>query len=351
MYQQVILPRIRQQRILHDASLELTYGCNLDCFYCYNDRDKPGQLLSLPQYRVLLQDLAEMQTLYLMLTGGEPMLHPHFFEIGSMARELGFVTRVRTNGHSLGRRNAQRLYREVDPYVVELSLHGASAETHDRQTRVPGSFARLVQNIGHATAAGLRCSIVCTPTAWNEHQIDDMFALCDSLGVPLRFQGPVAPRDNGDLEPLAIQPSKNVWETVKQGLDARRPTAAPASPILNNDIPDIGEDPPATCNVGVAGVDIDPYGNVQACMHLQRSAGSLHEHSIGEIWHKSPLFLEARARAIDAAKRLQGRPLDQLGAPLHCIAVEENCNKGCGGNATHAAANKGVELIQSVTLK
>lgn len=350
MYQQVILPKIRQQRILHDASLELTYGCNLDCFYCYNDRDKPGQLLSLQQYRVLLQDLAEMQTLYLMLTGGEPMLHPDFFEIGSTARELGFVTRVRTNGHSLGRRNAQRLYREVDPYVVELSLHGASAETHDRQTRVPGSFEKLVRNIGHATDAGLRCSIVCTPTAWNEHQIDDMFALCDSLAVPLRFQGPVAPRDNGDLEPLVIQPTKDVWEKVAQGLAARRPKATPSVASPRDDEPSISKEQPATCSVGVAGVDIDPYGNVQACMHLQRSAGNLHEHSIAQIWNNSPLFQEARARAIDAAKRLQGQPLEQLGAPLHCIAVEENCNKGCGGNASHAAANKDVELIESVNL-
>ena len=177
MYQQVILPKVRQQRMLHDVSLELTYDCNLDCFYCYNDRDKPGQRLSLTQYRVLLQELADMQTLYLMLTGGEPMLHPHFFEIGNLARELGFVTRVRTNGHSLGQRNVERLLREVDPYVVEISLHGASAETHDRQTRVPGSFERLVRNIGHATTAGLRCNAVSTPTAWNEHEIDDMFAL------------------------------------------------------------------------------------------------------------------------------------------------------------------------------
>ena len=351
MYQQVILPKIRQQRILHDVSLELTYGCNLDCFYCYNDRDKPGQLLSLAQYEVLLQDLAGMQTLYLMLTGGEPMLHPHFFEIGSLARELGFVTRVRTNGHNLGPRNAQRLAREVDPYVVELSLHGASAATHDRQTRVPGSFERLLRNIGHATAAGLRCILVCTPTAWNEHEIDEMFNLCDSLAVQLRFQGPVAPRDNGDLEPLVIQPATQVWEKVEKGLAARRPATAPTEAISSGDGADIDSEPPATCSVGVAGVDIDPYGNVQACMHLQRSAGNLHEQSIARIWNNSPLFLEARARAIDAAERLQGQPLNQLGAPLHCIAVEENCNKGCGGNANRATGNKSPELIRAVNLK
>ncbi|MCP4047292.1 MAG: radical SAM protein, partial [Gammaproteobacteria bacterium] len=75
MYQTKIARRIREQRVLHDVSLELTYDCNLECFYCYNDKEKPGRLLSIEQYEVLLNDLAHMQTMHLMLTGGEPMMH------------------------------------------------------------------------------------------------------------------------------------------------------------------------------------------------------------------------------------------------------------------------------------
>ena len=101
MFKTEILRKVRDQRILFDVSLELTYSCNLDCFFCYNDRAKPGKPLSLDQYEILLKDLAGMQTMFLMLTGGEPMVHPHFFEIGAMARELGFVVRVRTNGHGV----------------------------------------------------------------------------------------------------------------------------------------------------------------------------------------------------------------------------------------------------------
>jgi molybdenum cofactor biosynthesis enzyme MoaA len=141
------------------------------------------------QYRALLEDLARMQTLFLMLTGGEPMIHPHFFEIGRMTKELGFVVRVRTNGHTLYPRNVERLLEEVDPYMAEVSLHGATPEVHDRQTRVPGSFERLVRNLRSARAAGLRCSMVTTPTAWNEHQIEDMFALSRRSRHPAALPG------------------------------------------------------------------------------------------------------------------------------------------------------------------
>jgi MoaA/NifB/PqqE/SkfB family radical SAM enzyme len=324
-----------KKRILSDVTLELTYACNLDCFFCYNDRDKKGKALSLEQYEAMLRDLAEMQTMFIMLTGGEPMIHPHFFAIGRLTKELGFVVRVRTNGHSLSRAMAKRVKAEIMPYMVEVSLHGATAEVHDQQTRVAGSFDRLVKNIASALDEGLRISVVTTPTAWNEHQIEDMFALCDKLGVPLRFQGPVAPRDNGDTEPLLIQPTENAWDKVTRLVTERKAQqelqANQGKPIQGVDV-DVEVETKkvvASCGVGVAGVDIDPYGNVLACMHLQESAGNVHDHSISHIWDNSPLFARARERAKAAAAQFENAPIKQLGAPIFCLAVEENINKGC----------------------
>ena len=332
MYRTTVLRRVREQRLLHDVSLELTYSCNLDCFYCYNDREKPGTPRTRYRDGQGRRGYRNMQTMFLMLTGGEPMMHPHFFEIGRMTRDLGFVVRIRTNGHSLNKRIAERLKQEVDPYMVEVSLHGATAEVHDRQTQVPGSFNRLIENLTTSKQLGLRCSIISTPTAWNEHQIDEMFALCDSLGIPFRFQGPVAPRDNGDTDTLAIQPAEETWRKIQARLKER--SQAESTEGLeepDNLTPEIEPEEAAMCSVGVAGVDIDPYGNVQACMHIQESAGNLHQQSIEEIWNHSPLFQRARARAVDAAKQFVDKPPRQYGAPLFCIAVEENAQKkGCG---------------------
>ena len=330
VYRNRILPHVREQRLLYDVTLELTYRCNLDCFFCYNDRGKPGTPLSLEQYDRLLHDLARMQTLFLMLTGGEPMVHPHFFDIGRIANELGFVTRIRTNGHSLTAKVARRVVDEINPYCVEVSLHGASAEAHERQTRVAGSFDRLVRNIRTSLDAGLRMSVVTTPTAWNEHEILGMFDLCDGLGVPLRVQGPVAPRDNGDTEPLSIRPKDETWRIAEREAMSRKQARYYKDAVVNIDVSrDSGGDELATCGVGVAGVDIDPYGNVLACMHLQSPAGNIHDQSIEEIWNHSPLFSRARKRAVDAAKQFVDIPVRQMGASVYCLAVEENLSKGC----------------------
>ncbi|MDX1461081.1 MAG: radical SAM protein, partial [Xanthomonadales bacterium] len=142
---QRLFDRSREANVLNSVLLELTYGCNLDCSFCYNDLAQTGRRLSQRQYLELLDELAGMGVLSLALSGGEPLLYPGFFELGHRARALGFVIKVKSNGLPLNRRNAERLRAEVDPFVVDISVHGAKPETHDRLTRVPGSFERLMR--------------------------------------------------------------------------------------------------------------------------------------------------------------------------------------------------------------
>jgi len=74
-------------------------------------------------------------------------------------------------------------------------------------------------------------------------------------------------------------------------------------------------------------------------MHLQESAGNLHDNSIKEIWNDSPLFQRARKRSIEAAKQFKNKGPRQLGAHLYCLAVEENLNKTNQGQAILAEDN------------
>src|SRR5262245_48139106 len=96
-----VIRRSWENHVLFGVMLELTYRCNLDCVYCYNDLGARGTPLSVGQYLAMLDELAQMRVLHLVLTGGEPLAHPDFFAIGGRARELGFCVRVKSNGHAL----------------------------------------------------------------------------------------------------------------------------------------------------------------------------------------------------------------------------------------------------------
>jgi len=296
-----------EENHLFSVLVELTYRCNLDCFFCYNDLNLRGTPLTFDEYATFLRDLADMNVLNVILSGGEPLAHPDFFRIGSLARDLGFVVRVKSNGHALRGELARRLRDEVDPYVVEVSLHGACAETHDRQTRVPGSFARLIENLGVMKELGLRVKVNSTLTAWNEDETAGMYAICDALELPLRFDLQVSPRDDGDRAPLAIAPTAAGIRTLIDVQNARS-GAAGFSP------PDDGraEARPSTkhCGAGSAGIALDPYGNVYPCVQWRRAVANLHDVRIAEIWRTG--FDEIRAETEEAARVVRAHPQGKL---------------------------------------
>ena len=81
-------------------------------------------------------------------------------------------------------------------------------------------------------------------------------------------QGRVGPRDNGDTSPLAIKPAADTWRRIASLVTARKTRTDPAKPARDglNCGPaeeDIQEPAKALCSVGMAGVNIDPHGNVQ----------------------------------------------------------------------------------------
>lgn len=290
--------------------VELTYACNLDCSFCYNDVSLKGRRLSLAQHYALLDDLASLSVLHLTLTGGEPLAHPSFFEIGARARALGFVIRLKSNGHALRGRTAERIAREVAPYLVEVSLHGASASVHDRQTRVLGSFDRLVDNIRKMLSLGLRVQANSVLTRLNEHEVDAMFSLADELGVRLQIDPDVKPRDDGDLEPLGQAATAAGLARYKEVLRRRSGSGEPVDAVVATARRESLRGTRKHCGAGSNNLAIDPFGNVLPCVQWRVPVGNLHEQSIREIWSSSRGLDEVRQTTIDARTML-----DRLGEP------------------------------------
>ena len=296
-----LVGRTWDENRLFSVLIELTYRCNLDCFFCYNDLGLRGKPLTFDQYDALLRDLASMNVLHVALSGGEPLAHPDFFRIGARARELGFVVRVKSNGHALRGELARRLRDEVDPFVVEVSLHGATAATHDRQTRVPGSFTRLIENLHELIALGMRVKINSTLTIWNENETAAMYDLADSLGLPLRFDLQVSPNDNGDRTPLNVAPTDEGIRALMRIEDARM---APLPPMPD---PLIAPEPSSKhCGAGSAAIAIDPYGNVYPCVQWRRAVANLHERKISEVWGYA--FDNIRSETEDAKRVVAAHP-------------------------------------------
>jgi MoaA/NifB/PqqE/SkfB family radical SAM enzyme len=334
-----IMARTWDENILFSVLFELTYVCNLRCFYCYNDLGASGEPLEMDEYDRILHELAEMQVMNLTLSGGEPLAHRHFFDIGRLARELGFVTRIKSNGHALNAEVARRLRTEVDPFVVELSLHGATTQTHDRQTRVKGSFEKLMCNIGDMRDAGLRVKLNCALTRWNEAEVEEIFALAERLGVQIAVNSIVTPRDDGDLAPLDIAATDDGVRRLHEHFARNAAGAAPHTEC--HETPSVSKN----CGAGSSTIAIDPFGEVYPCVQWRRSLGNVRTSTIQEIWNHSSAVEEARRISQAAKTKIDG--LGKAGRDtMHCMGLAEELTGDPLG--TDPVNSRNAEILRAV---
>lgn len=141
----------------------ITRTCNLRCVHCYADSHAekyPGEL-TWEQCCDVIDDLAAYGASALLLSGGEPLLHPHLPDILRRATARGLKVTISTNGTRITPELA-RLFKDVGIAYVGISLDGIG-EVHDKFRGVPGAFDgairgfRLCEEVGQKT--GLRLTL------------------------------------------------------------------------------------------------------------------------------------------------------------------------------------------------
>lgn len=155
----------------------LTRQCNLECVHCYagsSPRKFPGQL-GTGRIKEVLDDLAEFEVPAVLFSGGEPLVHPDFFEILSHARDRNLRTTLSTNGTLIDEETADRLKEEGLRYVG-ISLDGMR-ETNDQFRGKEGAFDRALEGIRACRSVGQRVGLRMTITDHNLDELDDVFDL------------------------------------------------------------------------------------------------------------------------------------------------------------------------------
>ncbi|MBP7865825.1 MAG: radical SAM protein [Acidobacteria bacterium] len=196
-------------RVPLSGGLELTRRCDLRCTHCYVGDRAAGGLGHKPElptrrWHELLDEITAAGCLYLLLTGGEPLLHPDFPALYRHAKGNGLVVTVFTNGNRVDD-SILDLWRDLPPHTVEISLYGATAAVYEAVTRVPGSFDRCMAGVRALVEAGLPLRLKTVLLTTNRHEFAAMKALAEELNAPFRFDAAVFPRLDGDRAPLALR--------------------------------------------------------------------------------------------------------------------------------------------------
>ncbi len=157
--------------------------CNLTCKHCYTtsaDINFPGELTTPEIYRVM-DGLKDFQVPVLILSGGEPLLHPDIFDISRRAKAMGFYVALSSNGTLITQQNIRQIA-EINYQYVGVSLDGIGA-THDKFRQKQGSFADSLTGIGLCREQGIKAGIRFTLTQDNVDDFPAMLKLMDDEDI------------------------------------------------------------------------------------------------------------------------------------------------------------------------
>lgn len=118
------------------AHLVVTRRCNLACGYC-NEYDDFSPPVPLEDLKARLDKLAELGTVMVTLTGGEPLIHPQADEVVAHSVGLGMACTAITNGYPLTRKWIERLNK------AKLTLLQISIDNVDPNEMSQKSWSRL----------------------------------------------------------------------------------------------------------------------------------------------------------------------------------------------------------------
>lgn len=138
------------------------FDCNLACLYCCAESSPKAdsRRLDVEVAREAFAEFASLGGRELLLTGGEPFMHP---ELGALLDAAdGLERTVLTNAMIFSRGTRRQMLEDTDRSVVmQVSLDSATPELHDRQ-RGAGSWERALSGIGLARSLGFRVRVAAT---------------------------------------------------------------------------------------------------------------------------------------------------------------------------------------------
>ncbi len=262
-----------------------TSKCNLKCPHCYASIYDRVEELSLNEKLKLAKEICEAGAEYVGLSGGEPLIHPHFKHIVSLLRDYGVSISIVTNATVVSDETASFLYR--NDVLTYVSLDGPR-EIHDL-IRGRGVYDKVVNSVEKLKSRGVDVASVMAVNKLNNNYTSWCVRESMKIGFEHIAVIPVMPSGRALENKLYINSETLVKSLINACLESVRleyPICVWCVPfmeiILEGKVP-TGLITWFSCR-RMESVDIDPAGNLITCDVLGEPVANASKLGFKEAW-------------------------------------------------------------------
>lgn len=304
--------------VLGQPYIEINSICNLSCLYCYHD-ERDNSILPLDVIRTLVESLKELGASDIKVSGGEPMMHPDFFEVLRFIKKCGLNTNVVTNGTKIDLSNAHLLKIFCDLLVISMDSWDEGINNKTRPNSY-NSILKALEALQEVKANNYYIGVVATKFNSDIFPFVELCKKYDIQGIifeSIHREGKAKDIfDDFFLDYGEYQNYKMLTEKLKNetSLKVASLPGFGGSCMLIEDIPIIRP-------------RIDYKGNVYLCrsfLDVETSVGNIFEENLADILssHRSEDFIyQLRKRADECIKCKK------------CFCRGEMCQCGCAAQA------------------
>ena len=262
---------------------QINSECNLGCLHCCEEagHSMPDEMHKGEAFR-FLEQIVEAKIPYVAFSGGEPLLHPYFFEMCEYLRKNNVSLKVETNGEFIDEKTADRLAK-LKFRSVQISLDGATAATHEK-LRLAGDWAKAVDACRLLIKKGVTTEVVFVPTKFNIHETGDLIDLANSLGVYGVYTGKIMRIGRAAKNWDSLNPSDEEYEKFFAVLNKKTEQYKGKMKVYYYPY-DVLEELKYRLECPSASVLVIPNGKVKLIGPLPFICGDLKKQSLAEVWH------------------------------------------------------------------
>lgn len=168
----------------------ITNRCNQHCLHCSNGSAPKNELFDLK----CIDEVLKQEPLWVVLTGGEPLLHPDVFSFISTIKNQGALIRLCTNGVFLTEDVCAHLSELLTRYdVIQISLDASNPQTY-KKIRGSDDFEIVLKNIEIARdkMPDVTVDVHCVPNCYNFREIPQIYNIAQRLKADVFSTAPLA---------------------------------------------------------------------------------------------------------------------------------------------------------------
>lgn len=189
--EKMLVHKAYAHRVPINGSLELLPLCNMNCDMCYvrlskEEMKEKGRLRTKEEWIALAKQMKDAGVLFLLLTGGEPLLFPQFKELYKELQNMGMILTINSNGTLINEEWAD-FFAEHKPRRMNITLYGADDKAYEQLCHYPGGFEKTIRAIRLLRDRGIDVKINGSITTKNEEDIKKIIDLSKELDAAVNL--------------------------------------------------------------------------------------------------------------------------------------------------------------------